>query len=177
MPCSAIAHSLGGSTIRVDTAIKTFQPTGPCATVPPIGRHQSTLYLREMVGIQRLESLLASPSPASCMEASIFSPGTPLFPHNSNALSGAVLGSFSRPRVSLSSLFPLHYRGFFFRRVSLSVLYVLCLCITFLFTCAAMLAYIGARGYLVVESFIQLVHLPDSAYLLPAWSRYSPHIS
>jgi hypothetical protein len=39
------------------------------------------------------------------------------------------------------------------------------------------LLYIGARGYLVAESFIQLTHLPDSAYTLPSWSQYYPHIT
>jgi hypothetical protein len=43
----------------------------------------------------------------------------------------------------------------------------------FLLACA----YVGARGYLVVESFLQLVHLPDSAYALPGWSQYYPHIT
>ena len=38
-------------------------------------------------------------------------------------------------------------------------------------------AYLAARGYLVVESFLQLAHLPDSAYALPAWSQYYPHIT
>lgn len=37
--------------------------------------------------------------------------------------------------------------------------------------------YVLARGYLVVESIIQLMHLPDSAYMLPQWSKYFPHIS
>lgn len=36
--------------------------------------------------------------------------------------------------------------------------------------------YVLARIYLVVISFINLAHLPDSAYLLPQWSRYVPHI-
>ncbi|KAJ9615808.1 hypothetical protein H2200_001885 [Cladophialophora chaetospira] len=49
-------------------------------------------------------------------------------------------------------------------------------CFLMPFVCAS-LAYIGARGYLVVESFLQLAHLPDSAYLLPAWSQYFPHIT
>jgi hypothetical protein len=39
------------------------------------------------------------------------------------------------------------------------------------------LVYLTARGYLVVESFLQLVHLPDSAYALPGWSQYYPHIT
>lgn len=36
--------------------------------------------------------------------------------------------------------------------------------------------YCLARVYLVVESFVNLVHLPDSAYVLPSWSQYMPHI-
>ena len=36
--------------------------------------------------------------------------------------------------------------------------------------------YCVARLYLVVESFINLAHLPDSVYLLPKWSQYMPHI-
>jgi len=38
-------------------------------------------------------------------------------------------------------------------------------------------AYLAARGYLVAESFSQLMHLPDSAYALPGWSEYYPHIT
>ncbi|PVH75427.1 hypothetical protein DL98DRAFT_644167 [Cadophora sp. DSE1049] len=38
-------------------------------------------------------------------------------------------------------------------------------------------AYLLARGYLVVESFIQLAHLPESAYMIPKWSQYFPHFS
>ena len=37
--------------------------------------------------------------------------------------------------------------------------------------------YLAARVYLVVESFLQLAHLPDSAYALPAWSQYYPHVT
>lgn len=36
--------------------------------------------------------------------------------------------------------------------------------------------YVLARIYLVVISFINLAHLPNSAYQLPQWSRYVPHI-
>jgi hypothetical protein len=42
---------------------------------------------------------------------------------------------------------------------------------------AAIFLYALARVYLVVECFINLVHLPDSAYLVPQWSQYVPHIS
>jgi hypothetical protein len=42
---------------------------------------------------------------------------------------------------------------------------------------AFIIAYVAARGYLVVESFLQLVHLPDSAYTLPKYSQYFPHIT
>lgn len=36
--------------------------------------------------------------------------------------------------------------------------------------------YVVARVYLVVESFINLSHLPGSAYKLPQWSLYGLHI-
>ena len=38
-------------------------------------------------------------------------------------------------------------------------------------------AYILARAYLVVESFINLSHLPAGVYKLPSWSAYFPHFS
>ncbi len=40
-----------------------------------------------------------------------------------------------------------------------------------------LLAYILARGYLVVECFINLSHLPAEVYEVPQWSAYFPHIS
>ncbi len=40
-----------------------------------------------------------------------------------------------------------------------------------------LLAYILARGYLVVECFINLSHLPAEVYEVPRWSAYFPHIS
>lgn len=43
-------------------------------------------------------------------------------------------------------------------------------------TCCFIPLYFLARGYLVVVSFINLSHLSDSAYSLPSWSRYVPHI-
>ena len=43
--------------------------------------------------------------------------------------------------------------------------------------CLIVLAYMLARAYLVVESFINLSHLPVGAYDLPEWSTYFPHIS
>lgn len=36
-------------------------------------------------------------------------------------------------------------------------------------------AYLFSRTYLVVECFIQLAHLPMSAYYAPNWSAYFPH--
>ena len=39
------------------------------------------------------------------------------------------------------------------------------------------LLYCVARVYLVVECFINLAHLPDSAFQVPVWSQYMPHIS
>ena len=41
----------------------------------------------------------------------------------------------------------------------------------------AVLAYVLARGYLVVECFISLSHLPAGVYDVPQWSAYFPHIS
>lgn len=40
-----------------------------------------------------------------------------------------------------------------------------------------LVAYILARGYLVVECFINLSHLPAEVYDVPTWSTYFPHIS
>lgn len=40
-----------------------------------------------------------------------------------------------------------------------------------------LLAYILARGYLVVECFINLSHLPAGVYDVPNWAVYFPHIS
>lgn len=40
-----------------------------------------------------------------------------------------------------------------------------------------LLAYVLARTYLVVECFLQLARLPPSAYELPQWSQYFPHIT
>ncbi|RSL41831.1 hypothetical protein CEP54_015696 [Fusarium duplospermum] len=45
------------------------------------------------------------------------------------------------------------------------------------FIAGFILLYCLARVYLVVECFINLAHLPDSAYVLPKWSQYVPHIS
>lgn len=39
------------------------------------------------------------------------------------------------------------------------------------------LLYVLARGYLVVECFVNIAHLPDSVYQVPAWSQYFPHIA
>lgn len=36
--------------------------------------------------------------------------------------------------------------------------------------------YVMASIYLVGESFANLVHLPDEAFAMPAWSKYMPHI-
>ncbi|KHE85479.1 hypothetical protein GE21DRAFT_1348871 [Neurospora crassa] len=57
-------------------------------------------------------------------------------------------------------------------------LFLLCLFKVLLdiFTVSFGVLYVLARIYLVVISFINLAHLPDSAYQLPQWSRYVPHI-
>lgn len=38
------------------------------------------------------------------------------------------------------------------------------------------LGYLLARVFLVVECFLQLARLPQSAYLVPSWSQYFPHL-
>ncbi|KAK3503321.1 hypothetical protein B0T13DRAFT_456962 [Neurospora crassa] len=43
-------------------------------------------------------------------------------------------------------------------------------------TCCFIPLYFLARGYLVVVAFINLAHLSDSAYSVPSWSKYVPHI-
>ncbi|KAL9062710.1 MAG: hypothetical protein Q9161_009754 [Pseudevernia consocians] len=40
-----------------------------------------------------------------------------------------------------------------------------------------LLAYMLARAYLVIESFINLSHLPAGAYDIPRWSAYFPNFS
>lgn len=49
--------------------------------------------------------------------------------------------------------------------------------IAFLFLSLTTLIYILARGYLVVECFINLFNLPAGVYEVPSWSAYFPHIS
>ncbi|MCJ1437410.1 hypothetical protein MMC27_006797 [Xylographa pallens] len=44
------------------------------------------------------------------------------------------------------------------------------------FYCAGSL-YLAGRVYLVVESFVNVMNLPESVYQLPVWSAYFPHIS
>lgn len=39
------------------------------------------------------------------------------------------------------------------------------------------LLYVFGRIYFIVESFIQLFHLPPGVYDVPAWSQYIPHMS
>lgn len=44
-----------------------------------------------------------------------------------------------------------------------------------LFPCIFVL-YLISRIYLVVESFINIAHLPNQVYEQPSWSQYIPHI-
>lgn len=55
---------------------------------------------------------------------------------------------------------------------------VLCVikCVLDLAVALFIVLYVLARVYLVVECFINLAHLPESAYELPKWSQYVPHI-
>ena len=46
-----------------------------------------------------------------------------------------------------------------------------------IFFILALLAYLWARVYLVVECFISLFHSPVEVYNLPKWSAYVPHIT
>lgn len=36
--------------------------------------------------------------------------------------------------------------------------------------------FLFARVYLIVECFLNLTHLPSSAYQDPSWTQYFPHI-
>lgn len=49
--------------------------------------------------------------------------------------------------------------------------------VTIIFLGSTILVYILARGYLVVECFINLFNLPAGVYEVPSWSAYFPHIS
>lgn len=55
------------------------------------------------------------------------------------------------------------------RKVALLIFWILII--------AYVLVYIAARFYLLVECFINLVHLPAEVYNEPDWSRYFPHLS
>lgn len=55
-------------------------------------------------------------------------------------------------------------------------LYVLLRLVFDIGTISFILLYFLSRGYLVVVSFINLAHLSESAYSLPSWSSYVPHI-
>lgn len=45
-----------------------------------------------------------------------------------------------------------------------------------IFPVSLLVFYVLFRAYLVVVCFINLAHLPDSAFLVPEWSCYVPHI-
>jgi hypothetical protein len=42
--------------------------------------------------------------------------------------------------------------------------------------CLSMPLYIFARIFIVVECFLDVFHLPDSAFEVPQWSQYFPHV-
>ncbi|KAH6875317.1 hypothetical protein BKA58DRAFT_119073 [Alternaria rosae] len=46
-----------------------------------------------------------------------------------------------------------------------------------LLLCLALLFYMLCRIFIIVECFIDLFHLPDSAFIVPMWSLYFPHLS
>ncbi|EGZ76880.1 hypothetical protein NEUTE2DRAFT_123500 [Neurospora tetrasperma FGSC 2509] len=70
------------------------------------------------------------------------------------------------------------------RKIGLAhVVYILLLILFFVYkvifdtiVMLLLVIYTLTRLYLVVVCFINLAHLPDSAYLVPNWSRYVPHI-
>lgn len=55
--------------------------------------------------------------------------------------------------------------------------FIIVLVVRWAFFFGFILLYCVARVYLVVECFINLAHLPDSAFQVPQWSQYMPHIS
>jgi len=48
---------------------------------------------------------------------------------------------------------------------------------SFVIVSAVIIAYIPARAFLIVECGLQMARLPRSAYELPQWSQYYPHIN
>lgn len=55
-------------------------------------------------------------------------------------------------------------------------IYFLCKAITRPFFACFTLFYIFCRTFIIVECFLDLFHLPDSAFEVPQWSQYFPHI-
>ena len=63
--------------------------------------------------------------------------------------------------------------------ILLTILLIIAVSIFLIVTTAVVIAvilYVPARGFLVVESCLQIARLPPGAYEVPDWSRYMPHI-
>jgi len=100
-------------------------------------------------------------------------PSTPSHPHPHPPWSG-----WNYPRPLLRPSLPALKRVLFFAISALdnTVSYVVSE-VFYSFVRAAVLLYVLARAFLVVECFINLGHLPDSAYDVPQWTQYLPSIS
>lgn len=70
-------------------------------------------------------------------------------------------------------------RGFFFALLRLVCVWILWLGlgVVELSVLGATLLYLFSRVYLVVECFISVGRLPESAFDTPSWSQYMPHLS
>lgn len=72
--------------------------------------------------------------------------------------------------------------GLFIRSLIVQPMYLLekkwvKIAVCFLINIPAIIFYLFARTYLVVEAFISLLYLPESAFQQPQWCYFFPHIN
>lgn len=75
---------------------------------------------------------------------------------------------------SFDLVFELIEQGFRVARIS-HILSITAILGSIAISCIAVMLYLAARVYLIVECFINLAHLLDAAFQEPEWSPYIPH--